>query len=116
MSDPVMGAKPIMDRLRLDGRVTFITGGGQGIGRAYAHALGEAGAAVAVVDIVGRRAEVVAAELSGKGVDSLAVTADVTKAGQVQMMVDEVMDRWGSLTVAVNNASIGQWHDAEKLT
>jgi NAD(P)-dependent dehydrogenase (short-subunit alcohol dehydrogenase family) len=116
MAEPVMAARPIMDRLRLDGRVALVTGGGQGIGRGYAHALGEAGAAVALVDIVGRRAEVVAAELSGKGVDSLAVTADVTKANQVQTMVEEVMDQWGRLTIAVNNAGIGQWHDAEGLT
>ncbi|MBN2334731.1 glucose 1-dehydrogenase [Candidatus Bathyarchaeota archaeon] len=111
-----MNAKPITERLRLDGRVALITGGGQGIGRAFAHALGEAGASVAVVDIVGGRAEAVAAELARKGVDSLAVTADVTEADQVQAMVDMVMERWGRLTVAVNNAGIGMWHDAENLT
>lgn len=44
-----------------------IAGGGQGIGRAFAHALGEAGAKVAVVDLVLAKAEAVACELSLKG-------------------------------------------------
>jgi len=51
MSDVVLDAKPILDRFRLDGRTALVTGAGQGIGRGYAHALGEAGAAVVVVDI-----------------------------------------------------------------
>lgn len=54
-------------------------GGGQGIGRAFAHALGEAGAAVAVVDVVRATAEATAAELAGKGIRSLAVVADITR-------------------------------------
>lgn len=57
----------ILERLRLDGRVAYVTGGGQGIGRAFAHALGEAGAKVAVVDLVLAKAEGVACELSLKG-------------------------------------------------
>ncbi|KFW04912.1 O-methyltransferase MdmC, partial [Fulmarus glacialis] len=57
----------ILDRLRLDGKVAYVTGGGQGIGRAFAHALGEAGAKVAVVDLVLAKAEAVVCELSLKG-------------------------------------------------
>lgn len=59
----------ILDRLRLDDKVAYVTGGGQGIGRAFAHALGEAGAKVAVVDLVLAKAEAVARELSLKGKD-----------------------------------------------
>ena len=55
-------------------------GGGQGIGRAFAHALGEAGAAVAVVDVVRETAEATARELAAKGIRSLAVVADITRA------------------------------------
>jgi len=116
MSDKVMEVNPILERFRLDGRVALVTGGGQGIGRAFAHALGEAGAAVAVVDISPESAEVVAGELSNKGVEAMAVTADVTNAGQVQKMVEAVVSKWGKLTIAVNNAGIGDWTAAEEVS
>ncbi|MBC7814551.1 MAG: SDR family NAD(P)-dependent oxidoreductase, partial [Burkholderiales bacterium] len=113
MADVVLDAKPILDRFRLDGRTALVTGGGQGIGRAFAHALGEAGAAVAVVDVVLERAENVAGELAAKGIDSIALQADVTKPDDVQAMVEAVVAKWGKLTIGVNNAGIGQWVNSE---
>jgi NAD(P)-dependent dehydrogenase (short-subunit alcohol dehydrogenase family) len=116
MSDVVLEAKPILDRFRLDGRTALVTGGGQGIGRAYAHALGEAGASVAVVDIVLSRAEEVAAELAAKHINAIAIQTDVTKPDQVEAMVKTVVDKWGALTIGVNNAGIGQWVDSESMS
>jgi NAD(P)-dependent dehydrogenase (short-subunit alcohol dehydrogenase family) len=115
MTDVVLTAKPILERFSLAGRVAFVTGGGQGIGRAFAHALGEAGAAVAVVDISRKDAETVADELAKKGIDAISVVADVTKTDQIQKMVDTVVDKWGKLTIAVNNAGIGDWTAAEEI-
>jgi NAD(P)-dependent dehydrogenase (short-subunit alcohol dehydrogenase family) len=116
MSDKVLEVKPILDRFRLDGRVALVTGGGQGIGRAFAHALGEAGAAVAVVDISADHANAVSAELAAKGVDAAAIVADVRQPDQVNAMVAAVLARWGRLTIGVNNAGIGLWADAEAMT
>lgn len=116
MADSVLTARPIMDRLRLDGRVALVTGGGQGIGRAYAHALGEAGAAVAVVDIVAERAAMVAQELAAKNIDAMSIGADITHADGARTMVESVLARWGKLTIAVNNAGIGGWADAETMS
>jgi NAD(P)-dependent dehydrogenase (short-subunit alcohol dehydrogenase family) len=116
MTDAVTSSKSVLERFRLDGRVALVTGAGQGIGRAFAHALGEAGAAVAVVDLVTERAEAVTSELSDKGIDAIALATDVTKADQVRAMVDAVLNQWGRLTIGVNNAGIGDWTAAEDVT
>lgn len=62
-----VNGRTILDRMRLDGKVAYVTGAGQGIGRAFAHALGEAGAKVAIVDMDQEKAEAVAKELYVKG-------------------------------------------------
>ena len=115
MGDLVLESRPILERFSLAGRVALVTGGGQGIGRAFAHALGEAGAAVAVVDIDRDCAEAVTAELRDKGIDAISVIADVADQAQVNQMVEAVVERWGTLTIALNNAGIGSWDDAETM-
>ncbi|WP_119070665.1 SDR family NAD(P)-dependent oxidoreductase [Aggregatilinea lenta] len=109
MADVVLESKGILERFKLDGRTALVTGAGQGIGRAFAHALGEAGAAVAVVDIDEALAIEVAGELRNKGVDAIGIAADVTQIDQIQRMVDTVVQKWGMLTIGVNNAGIGNW-------
>uniref|UniRef100_A0ABM5FJD3 3-oxoacyl-[acyl-carrier-protein] reductase FabG-like n=1 Tax=Pogona vitticeps TaxID=103695 RepID=A0ABM5FJD3_9SAUR len=96
----------ILDRLQLEGKVAYVTGGGQGIGRAFCHALGEAGAKVAVVDLVPAKAEAVACELSLKGIKSIAIAADITLPGDVQKMLDTILTKWGTVHIACNNAGI----------
>jgi NAD(P)-dependent dehydrogenase (short-subunit alcohol dehydrogenase family) len=105
-------AQTILDRFRLDGKTALVTGGGQGIGQAFCRALGEAGAKVAVVDINTTLAEETADALTKKGIDAMAVTADVTKEDEVKKMVHAVVDKWGGLTIGVNNAGMGVWRDS----
>ena len=107
--------KSILDRFRLDGRVALVTGGGSGIGRGFAHALAEAGAKVAIVDMSTTSAETVANELAEMGAESIAITTDVTQTDQVQKMVDTIINHWGSLTIGFNNAGIAGWYDAETM-
>ncbi|HEY9595819.1 MAG TPA: SDR family NAD(P)-dependent oxidoreductase, partial [Spirochaetia bacterium] len=116
MKDVVLESRPILDRFKLDGKVALVTGGGQGIGRAYCHALAEAGARVAVVDKSGELAEKVAGELATKKASSMAVTADVTDPAQRRTMVESIVAKWGRLDIGVNNAGIGDWCDAEKVS
>ena len=115
-TDPVAASSPILDRFRLDGKVALVTGAGQGIGRAYAHALGEAGAAVAVVDIAPDSCQATAEELGKKGIDAIAIASDVTDRAQIASMIETITAKWGTLTIGVNNAGIGQWVPAEEIT
>ncbi|XP_051754149.1 uncharacterized protein zgc:113054 isoform X1 [Ctenopharyngodon idella] len=100
--------KQVLDRLRLDGKVAYVTGAGQGIGRAFAHALGEAGAKVAIIDMDKGKAENVAHELTLKGILSMAVAADISKPDDVQKMIDDIVSKWGTIHIACNNAGINK--------
>lgn len=108
--------KSILERMRLDDRSAVITGAGQGIGRAFAHALGEAGARVAVVDLDGDMAIAVADELQQKGVKSMAIAADVRQPEEIERYVKAVVDEWGDLTIAVNNAGLNRNSAAEETS
>ncbi|MHB1294812.1 MAG: SDR family oxidoreductase [Anaerolineae bacterium] len=106
----------ILDRFSLKGRTALVTGSGQGIGRAYAIALAEAGADVAVVDINPATAEDTCNALLALGVRSMPLVVDVTDPDQVTSMVDSVVTAWGKLDIGVNNAGIGNWAPAEEMT
>ncbi|XP_055773394.1 uncharacterized protein zgc:113054 isoform X1 [Salvelinus fontinalis] len=101
-----LNGRSILDRMRLDGRVAYVTGAGQGIGRAFAHALGEAGAKVAVIDLDQGKAEGVAEELTLKGINCIAITADISKSLDVERMIDSIVSKWGAIQIACNNAGI----------
>jgi len=105
--------KGILNKFALDGQVAVVTGGGQGIGRAIAHALGEAGCKVAVADLEFSRVENVAAELQAKGIQSLAIKVDVSKKQDVEDMVQKVLSAFGDLHIGVNNAGIVMHSNSE---
>ncbi len=88
----------------LSGRVALVTGGGRGIGKVAAEALGGAGAKVV---ITGRREEYLAsaaAELAQQGIECLKVVADVTQPEDVDRTVEAALDQFGAIDILVNNA------------
>lgn len=92
---------------RLAGRVAIVTGGGQGLGRAFAHRLAADGARVVVADRNTDAATAVAAEIGAEiGADALAVEVDVADPDSVAAMVHRSTDVFGGIDVLVNNAAI----------
>jgi 3-oxoacyl-[acyl-carrier protein] reductase len=86
---------------RLDGKITLVTGGGQGIGAAICRRFAQAGARVAVFDLQEESARMVAGEFDG-----LALTGNVTSEGDIQRAQAQVEKLFGPLDILVNNAGI----------
>ncbi|MEO2038762.1 MAG: SDR family oxidoreductase [Martelella sp.] len=86
----------------LEGRKAVVTGAAQGIGKAIAKALAEAGAKVVISDINGEGAKAAAAEI---GHGAVGVACDSTKVDEVNKMLEDAAEN-GAIDILVNNASI----------
>lgn len=86
---------------RLEGKIAIVTGAGQGIGRAIAEKLASDGATVVVTDVNESTAEETADAIGGGG---FGMQTDVTSRESVNAMVQQLLDRFGSIDVLVNNA------------
>lgn len=87
--------------------IAVVTGGGSGIGAATCRRFADEGANVVAVDWDGKSAEETAAEIEADGgPQTLAIQADISDETAVESMADKVADRFGSVDVLVNNASI----------
>ncbi len=93
--------------MRLRDQTAIVTGAGSGIGRAVARAFAAEGARVAIVEIVPSRAEETAREIRGLGKEATAFVTDVSDAGQVQRMVQQVVETYGAIHILCNNAGLG---------
>ncbi len=99
-----------------DGAVAVVTGGGQGIGAAVAHALATEGAAVVVAARSGDRIEKVAAEVRNAGGKAWAVQCDVTDPASVHNLAQAAARRAGVVDILVNNAGAAHSAPLVKIT
>jgi 3-oxoacyl-[acyl-carrier protein] reductase len=93
-------------RFDLTGRAVIVTGGGKGIGKVYAQEFARAGARVVCADIDGEAAAAVARDIVASNQEAIAVTTDVSDAASTQAMAQAARDRFGTIDVLVNNASL----------
>ena len=98
--------------VKYDGQVAIVTGAGAGLGRSHALALAARGAKVVINDLGGRDGSLsagslaVVAEIEAAGGEAIANGANVADMTQVQLMVEQTMEKWGRIDILVNNAGI----------
>jgi NAD(P)-dependent dehydrogenase (short-subunit alcohol dehydrogenase family) len=96
---------------RFKDKVVVVTGAAQGIGEAYATALGAEGASVVVADLNEESGERVAKEIEAAGGTAMFVRTDVSSAESAQALVEQVTAAYGGVDGLVNNAAIyGDMH------
>ncbi|MDR3172180.1 MAG: SDR family oxidoreductase [Treponema sp.] len=107
----------IIEKLRLDNKKAFVTGGARGIGYNIAIALAEAGADVAIVDMDEKTARESAEKIAAStGRKTIAIRADVTSKAEVDGMIDGVLKAFGRIDAAFCNAGICMNIPAEEMT
>ncbi len=92
--------------LRLEGKVALVTGGSSGIGRACALAFAREEAKIVVADVLVKGGEETVRMIEDAGGEAIFVKTDVSKATDVESMVNGAVKTYGRLDCAVNNAGI----------
>jgi len=100
---------------RFEGQVVLVTGGSRGIGAAIAHRFAVEGASVVIAANDGQ-AEATAAEMRAQGLDVRAFELDVTQAGQIRRVVDDIIALFGRIDVSIQNAGVINVRPLESLS
>ncbi len=92
--------------MRLKDKVAIVTGGAQGIGKAYATSFADEGAKVSVADINLEAAKATVKTIKERGGEALAIRTDVSSPEDTQKMVRKTIEHFGRVDILVNNAAI----------
>lgn len=91
--------------MRLKDKVAIITGSGSGIGQTTAELFAKEGARVAVLDLIGERAEETVRRITEAGGQAIAIEMDVSKKPDVETMVAKTLATFGRIDILMNNAA-----------
>ena len=105
-----------MNKSSLAGKSTLITGATRGIGFAIALRLGQLGARIALCGRHQDTLDAACARLRDVSIDTLALTADVSRSDQVSSLVEKALARFGAIDFLVNNAGIGRFGPVQDFT
>ncbi len=92
--------------MRLQNKIAIITGAGSGIGHGIALAFIKEGAKVAVVDWSEKEGKETVEQIKKENGEAIFVKTDVSKAADVEQMVNSCLDKFGQVDILVNNAGI----------
>ena len=92
--------------MSLQGRVAIVTGAAQGIGRAIAETLAQAGADIVVADLDPTRSKDTVSAVENAGRKALSIKVNVAEANETKAMAEQVLKDWGKIDILVNNAGI----------
>ncbi|MEQ6357584.1 glucose 1-dehydrogenase [Lysinibacillus sp. M3] len=107
----------ILNRFSLKDKVSIVTGGAMGLGKAMALALAQAGSHIVIADLNLEEAQKTADQFKhDEGIDTLAIKMDVTNEKQVNDMVTKVLNHFGKIDVLFNNAGITIHEKAEEMS
>ena len=98
-------------KVDLNEQVAIVTGGANGIGRAIVQRLIENGAQVVIVDIDGEAGEQAVQEIVSEGGTCISLVGDVSIPQQMADMVKQVVERFGKISILINNAGINTRSD-----
>ncbi|HEY4517884.1 MAG TPA: SDR family NAD(P)-dependent oxidoreductase [Candidatus Paceibacterota bacterium] len=100
----------------LTGKIAVVTGARRGMGKTHALALARQGAKVVITDIDEKECRLVVEEIQKDAGEALCFKLDVSNAGEVNQVFDEVVTRFGRVDILVNNAGIYFSKPALELT
>ncbi len=94
----------ILDQFKLDGKVAMVTGSARGLGQAMALGLAEAGADLALVDVISCKET--RKEIEKIGGNAMEIEADLSSVSCIESIISPVVERYGKIDILVNNAGI----------
>lgn len=94
----------VLDLFKLEGKTAIVTGGGRGLGAQIAEGLAEAGANVVICSRNIKACMQMSEKILALGVESMALSCDITKQEDVKRVIEETVKRFGRIDILVNNS------------